>query len=284
MKITYYGTSGGQGLPAMFCACDTCKRAREAGGRNIMTRSQSMLTAEDGTRLLIDFSGDTNHHILAYGLDLENISDCIITHAHEDHFQPDDINIRGGFSIVTPENVKKFNLYGSDVTFEKVRRMIENDIRERYTFTVFEPYKTYDVNGWQVSAITANHSRSINSLNYIIERENKSVLYATDSGYPDDKFFEFIQNRDGRPFDLVTLDCAWTNIPKHIDHMNIDDNLDVVIRLKAMGKTHEGTRYFITHFAHFGIIYDEIVDVCTEIYRETGIRLEVAYDGCFARF
>ena len=284
MKLTYYGTSGGQGLPGLFCACDTCRRARERGGRNIMTRSQALVSADNGDTLLIDFPGDTNLHIHNYGLDLTNIGHCIVTHAHEDHFQPDDIAIRGGFSIVTPENVKKFHLYGSDVTGAKIAKMLENDTRERYSFTAFEPYNTYDANGFKVTALAANHSKSLHSLNYIIERDGKSLLYATDTAYPDPEFFTFIEGLTDTKFDVVSLDCAWTNIPKHVEHMNIEDCTDVIRRLTAMGRTHESTRFILTHFAHFGLIYDEIVEVCRELYRDTGIRIEVAYDGFFVKY
>ena len=64
--------------------------------------------------------------------------------------------------------------------------------------------------------------------------------------------------------------------------MNIDDCVDVIERLRGMGRTKDSTRYILTHFAHFGLIYDEIVDVCADIYRDKGIRLEVAYDGFIA--
>lgn len=286
MILKFYGTSGGQGLPALFCDCDTCRRARKAGGRNIMTRSQALLTADskEAERLLIDIPGDTNHHVLSYGLDLQNIGHCIVTHVHGDHFCPEDIAIRGGFSIVTPEKVQRFHLYGSDVTRNRIARILDNDSRGRYAYTVFEPYQTYDAAGWTVTALSANHSEGIHALNYIIEREGKSVLYATDTAYPYEEFFGFMERRTETVFDLIVLDCTWTNSPQHIDHMNIDHCLGVAERLQKMGRTRENTRYILTHFAHFGLIYDEIVAVCADIYRETGIRFEVAYDGFAAEF
>ena len=36
MKLQFLGTAAAERIPAMFCACDTCKRALRAGGRNIM--------------------------------------------------------------------------------------------------------------------------------------------------------------------------------------------------------------------------------------------------------
>ena len=60
MKVVYLGTAAAEGIPGMFCVCETCRRAMERGGRNIMTRSQ-MLVNDD---LLVDFSGDTYQHFL----------------------------------------------------------------------------------------------------------------------------------------------------------------------------------------------------------------------------
>ncbi|HBJ10614.1 MAG TPA: carbon-phosphorus lyase, partial [Ruminococcaceae bacterium] len=38
MKFQYLGTAAAEGFPGMFCSCDTCEKARKAGGRNIRTR------------------------------------------------------------------------------------------------------------------------------------------------------------------------------------------------------------------------------------------------------
>lgn len=43
MKLQYLGTAAAEGWPALFCECDHCKRAKEAGGRNIRTRSQAVI-------------------------------------------------------------------------------------------------------------------------------------------------------------------------------------------------------------------------------------------------
>lgn len=54
MKIQYLGTAA-EGLPALFCECETCKHAAFLGGRNIRTRSQAII--DDA--LLIDYPADT---------------------------------------------------------------------------------------------------------------------------------------------------------------------------------------------------------------------------------
>ena len=58
MKIKFYGTAAAEGFPGMFCSCETCEKARKAGGKNIRTRSQTVINNE----LMIDFSADTYLH------------------------------------------------------------------------------------------------------------------------------------------------------------------------------------------------------------------------------
>jgi len=84
LKFKYLGTSASEGWPAIFCECESCKKAMESGGRNIRTRSQAVI---DG-KLLIDFPADTYMHVLYQGLDLSKIENCIITHDHGDHLYP----------------------------------------------------------------------------------------------------------------------------------------------------------------------------------------------------
>lgn len=69
MKLQYLGTAAAEGIPAIFCECENCKRSRVLGGKNIRTRSQALV---DDT-LLIDFNADTYMHFLTYNVPLEKI-------------------------------------------------------------------------------------------------------------------------------------------------------------------------------------------------------------------
>ena len=82
MKLQYWGTAASEGIPAIFCECEVCRRSRALGGRNIRTRSQAMI---DDT-LLIDAGADTYMHSLRYGFELARTSYVLVTHAHPDHF------------------------------------------------------------------------------------------------------------------------------------------------------------------------------------------------------
>ena len=69
MKIKYLGTAAYEGIPSLFCECETCKKARAFKGKNIRTRSQALINDD----LLIDFPPDTLVHANTYGIDFQRI-------------------------------------------------------------------------------------------------------------------------------------------------------------------------------------------------------------------
>ena len=90
MKLKYLGTAAAEGIPALFCECETCKSARKLGGKNIRTRSQAIID----DKILIDFPADTYMHFLNNNICMSKIKTCIITHSHSDHLYPNDIELR----------------------------------------------------------------------------------------------------------------------------------------------------------------------------------------------
>ena len=50
MKIKYYGTSAGAGIPEIFCNCRVCNYARENKGKDIRTRSQAVIDEKNNRR------------------------------------------------------------------------------------------------------------------------------------------------------------------------------------------------------------------------------------------
>ncbi len=93
MNITYLGTAAAEGFPALFCNCKFCNEARRLGCKNIRTRSQSLINKN----LLVDFPADTYTHFLQNGIKGDEIEYLLITHAHPDHFYPDDFLFRHGY-------------------------------------------------------------------------------------------------------------------------------------------------------------------------------------------
>ena len=84
MKLHFFGTGASEGVPAVFCECEYCKKIRTLGGKNIRLRTSVQLD----DHILIDFSSDGYAQSLFRGMDTTKITHVLITHSHEDHFYP----------------------------------------------------------------------------------------------------------------------------------------------------------------------------------------------------
>lgn len=281
MKITYYGTAAAEGIPAMFCSCPVCERARKAGGRNIRSRSQALIDEE----LLIDFPADTYFHCIAYGLELRNIKSCLITHGHDDHIYPYDFLYRAEPYAHFPDGGKEkkpLDIYSSKHSGKEFReRMAGEMIYERdknaLSYHELKKYQSYDIQGYEVIPLGANHAPQLDSLIYIIKKDGKAVLYAHDTGCFLPEAWDFIEN-SGIKFDLVSLDCTSVKKDTSVYHMGLNQCLSVRERLERKN-THEKTVFVLNHFSHNGLAnYDDLVPDAERL------GFIVSYDGMSVEF
>lgn len=271
MKFQYLGTAAAEGWPALFCDCEACRKAREAGGRNLRSRSQAMVD----DCLLIDFPPDTYFHMLRDGLDLGKVHHCLITHGHMDHFNPEDIDMRRvGFGH--PRDPQPMTVYGSSPTEAKLRERIDLDIREQEGRLLFQrvvPFEMASIGGYQVVPLKADHAPSLDPLFYLVSDGNHRLLYAHDTGYFPDETWAYLE-REKPLLDFVSLDCTCIGLPCRHNHMDMATCADVRQRLLQSGCADERTRFCLNHFSHNGLsTYDELVPVAAQA------GFEVSYDG-----
>ena len=89
MKLKFLGTAAAEGVPAIFCSCQTCKSSGELGGRNIRKRSSLLLD----DKIMFDFN-DALTFVHQYQLDLSKLEHLVITHSHSDHFNIFDLEFK----------------------------------------------------------------------------------------------------------------------------------------------------------------------------------------------
>ncbi len=262
MKLTYLGTAAAEGWPGMFCGCDNCKRAIEAGGRNIRTRSQALIDK----KLLIDFPADTYMHVLYQGLDLKSVEACIITHSHSDHLYPADFEMRcEGFAHFERETL--MTVYGTEASGVGINHIInqyELDKQNRVKFQRVEPFDSFQVMDYTITALMANHDPGSNPVIYSIRKGNQNILYANDTGYFPEETWNYITEKK-MYFDLVSLDCTLGVEACRHGHMGIATNVEVKERLLKSACADKNTVFVINHFSHNGkAIYDEMVPIAKE--------------------
>lgn len=283
MKICYWGTAAAEGIPSIFCNCAVCREARAKKGRYIRTRSQ--LFIDDC--LLIDFNADTNMHTLAYGYNMSQLKDVLITHIHEDHYYPEDIGVRmEGYSHEMKYPTLTF--HGSEdmqATYEyKMHGNLKAVKDKRIAFDVLEKYKSYDISGFEVISLPATHGTPDPRV-YIIKKDGKTAFILNDCGIMIEENFEWLK-KSGIKFDLVSYDCTMGNLDtvkawgENASHMGIPNILQVRKRLEENGNYLSTTKSVITHFSHNGdnVGYGDML----KIAEENGFIL--AYDGMTLEF
>lgn len=272
MRIKFLGTAAYEGVPSMFCSCRVCRESVAAGGRNLRSRSQTLIDGE----LLIDFPPDTVWHSQRFGLDWGRIGDCLITHSHSDHLYPEDVEMAGeGYSLPHPP----LRFFSARDGFESLRRFTEKPLMKgAATCTLIEPGKLFRTGGdspFEVLPLWANHDPASDPVIYSVARGNKRLLYALDSGVFPEKTWAGLKG--GRRFDLVVLDCTGCmgeTLDWRDGHMSLKTNLEMLSRLRSEGLADDDTVIVATHFSHNGgQTYDEMLAA----EREYGIL--IAYDG-----
>ena len=262
MKIKILGTAAAEGFPALFCECDTCKRARAAGGRNLRTRSQALV---DDT-LLIDFGPDTLSHTLYGGLNLTRVTDLLITHSHCDHLLVSDFeNRKDGYCKIY--NKKPLNVYATTPSTEKIKELCKRDLKinEAVILNEIFPFNEYKVGKYSVFPLKADHDAKTSPVIYLISDGQKNLLYATDTGRFPKETVEFLETLKIN-IDIIFIDCTaillkgWS-----ISHMGLDTNILQIDELKEIGVLNDKTTVVLHHFSHNGgATYDELVPIAAE--------------------
>lgn len=253
MKIKYLGSAAYDAIPAPFCCCETCRRSRQAGGKNIRTRTQALVDED----LLIDFNSDTVSHFLQYNIDTLQIQHCLITHNHSDHLYVPDMLI----PQYSREAVKVM-YYAAESGYKEIQKGIEETpliSKFAHAYCV-EPYKPFYCGKYRVLPLPANHDPQASPVFYAIEKDEKRLLYAHDTGVFFEDVYEALR-KFGR-FDLVSLDCTGALQPDYRNgHMCVSTNLEVIEKLKKIKVVDEHTILVINHFSHNGAAtYDDLVE------------------------
>ena len=270
MKLQYLGTAAAEAIPGLFCGCETCRRARKLGGRNLRTRSQALV---DGV-LMIDFPPDTVDHMLRFGLDLSEIRWLLVTHIHEDHWNPLDLRFtKPGFSA-PPENWPGLHIFGSEDLRPDVEKLQKDGVSGIF-YTAVEPFKPFALGKYTVTALKAWHG-SAHPYNYIISDGEKTLLYDHDSDVFNDETYAYLKSA-GVKFDFVSMDCtsgAEEDMP-YRGHMCLGRNRICRQMLLDIGAADENTVFAVNHFSHNGkdACYDDLLP------QAEAMGFAVSYDG-----
>jgi len=270
LDLLFLGTAAAEGYPGAFCECGSCLKAKREGGKSLRKRSSILIDRD----LLIDIPPDLYWSSISHGVKLTSLRSLLVTHSHEDHFCPQLLEYRGpGFSFT---RLPMLTLFGDRAIMPLVECAfaVEN---ARLRLRSISPYRQYRATGYSIVPIPANHKTDIKgetTLNYIIQRGGRTILYASDTGPYHNEVLDFLLKRR---FDAIVVECKMGR-KFYRRHMNYETVLDLNQWAKGAGVIKEEGRFIATHFAHDGCgTHPEV----SAIFRPHGIA--VAYDGMQVR-
>lgn len=250
MKVTILGTAACEGIPAMFCNCDTCRKAAALGGRELRTRSQVLV----GDDLLIDFPADTYMHLLREGFDLSRIDSLLITHSHPDHLYPDDLLNRDE-GLSHNRTAPKLTVYGSDFVVDRLELEFpaKTSLRKFVGIRRVTAYEPALIGKYTVTPLPAVHTLPPEQgFIYLIEDADTAFLYGLDTYWPEDGVTDYLVAH-GKKVNIACLDC--TRALQEADrgrHMNADMVVCFTNLLREKGVFTDKTAVIATHFSHNG--------------------------------
>lgn len=267
VEIKLLGTGAAEGWPGLFCDCAVCTHARTAGGKNIRSRASALI---DGV-LKIDLPPDLHMQATRYGLNLRDLRYLLITHSHDDHLCPTELQYMGQW-FVTQALPNTLQIYGPTPALNRIQR--EVDISKiPVCVTPVSPQQVLNLDDYRITAIEAAHDPSQLCLNYIISaKDGTQVLYASDTGWYTDETWQFLERQR---FDAVITECTKgptpTDYSGHLDMFQVIEMKARLLRTQSIG---QDTPFIATHFSHLGKSTHEELE-----YALLSHNIVTAYDG-----
>lgn len=277
MILTFLGTAASEGYPNAFCGCENCAAARTAGGPSLRKRSSALLNDD----LLIDLGPDLMAASQAHAVPLDRIRFCLQTHEHEDHLDPSHLLSRSAYCGVpaTPT----LDLYVSRVSLTKISQALSQhvpdgvfgdpEVESRLSLRVhtIAPGQSFHVGAYSVTSYAAAHVTE--AMLFLIERDGRRLFYGTDTGpLPESTWLALAA--DPRPLHLLVLDHTFGMKDRSRGHMNADQFVEQVERMRAAGLVNAETRIYAHHLGHHSNPpHHELAAVAT------GRGYQVAHDG-----
>lgn len=264
MQIKILGTSGSGGWPSLFCNGHASQRALEVGGKNIRSRSSLLIDQV----LKIDFPPDSFHQAVSFGFNFSDLKYLFITRSSYNNFAAGELENLTPF-LAQRKNLDFVQIFGNTESITQLKQMegtIHANLHE------IQPDQMINIGSFDVYPLKAMNNGDLYPLNYIIRKQRKSLLYATDTGVYEEKTWK---NLKGLQVQTAIVECSQgPRKSTFMEKMGLPDVLTFKKKAEDIGLTNQHTRWIITHFSHQnGLLHEEM----EEVARPFG--LEVAYDG-----
>lgn len=263
MILRILGSGSADGIPAFFSDDRVSEHARRFGGKDIRTRSGALV---DG-HIKIDLPPDTLHQLQRDGLRASDWTALVFTHSHDDHFSYAELQY-----AVHPFNdnlFAPFAIYGNAFVLSEISAYYPDWPFELHETRSFVPFRHA---GYTITPVRAEHLEDEDAQNLLIDDGQRTLLYATDTGWWPEVTWNFLRDRH---LDLLVLECteAFAPTPYH-GHLDARSFLKALERLRSQGTVDERTVVCTTHHSHSGEATHEELE---RFFGPHGVR--VGFDG-----
>ena len=142
------------------------------------SKGNSTYIEADGRKILIDVGitfKDLSSRLESVGINIGDIDTLLITHSHSDH-------VKG---LSTFYNKVKPTIYMADKTYEEL------DLLDIDYVSLKEDFNIGNIN---IHVITLSHD--VACYGYIITYNGESIVYITDTGYINERYFGVLKNKN----------------------------------------------------------------------------------------
>ena len=240
--------------------------------------------------MVVDIGPDIATASFDHDVSLTGIRVCLLTHAHEDHFDAEFIMSRHDeYATIVAQDML---LAGSIDTLRSIdvilgRRCSYGSIFDQETqralkvnLLTIEAFGTQAVGDYRITGYPANHGAEKGCLLYSIEQGHHAVFYGTDTSILAESVWEHLL-RQGTQFDLLVLDHTYGIgfDASPTDHLASVDVIGHVDRFRRIGLLKDTAKAYATHISHEGYMEHDELDEFAEAH---GYR--VAFDGLALSF
>lgn len=260
MKVKFLGTAAAEGIPALFCRCETCQRARRSGGKDLRMRASVLI----GDELLADLGPDINAQRMAFGLDLSRLETVVFTHSHSDHLDGFELTRRCTSNYCHIPQEKPLRVYGNQRVLELARQSLKIEFGApedpSLDLRLLRAGQSVQAGKITVTALAARHDPAEECLCYLFADETAAFLLANDTDLPGEDFYSQLKDAlAGRALTAASLDCTFGPGGPGGRHMDLPHMKQVRARLLADGCADGRTRFIATHFTHnCGCLHSEL--------------------------
>jgi phosphoribosyl 1,2-cyclic phosphodiesterase len=197
--------------------------------------------------LLIDLGPDVISSANRFSLYLGQLRTVLITHRHEDHWLPSNLNWREpGFAATAVSPLAVFGPHDALIDIESYV-----DEATNLTVGVVSAGDQWSSGSYQITAVAATHgSGTLEPLLYVIDDGTHRIFYATDTSSLGEPAWEVL--RSLAPVDLVLLDETAGLGDGGAGHHGFDKFLRTRARMEKEGVITARSIVVAHHFSHNG--------------------------------